>query len=273
MMTATCPPALTNELLLTLGIRNCRIIRAPTNRPEISYNVDMSKTISEARKKLVTAIEARKATFSPTSRGLVYCRGRKTTETIAELIGCKPFHSNRPVDERKATFTDWVAGKEQFIVSTSLLGCGIDVDGVEVVYHFQTPHDLMGYVQESGRAGRRGDWAESWVFASEEDWESDDPTDHFGREAMRKWVRLTSSCRRIEISSFLDGRVTTCMLLPGANLCDVCKKQAKEQHPRRPVEINVTPPTYVPKIGPLPPVPPPSIEYARERLEAPLVQK
>jgi hypothetical protein len=259
------------ELLSTLAIRKCRVIRAPTNRPEISYNVKTSRTLDDAKRLLLKAVEERLKTCSSNFRGLVYCRGRITVDMIAEAIGCDPFHSDRPEEERKKSFADWVAGKNKFIVSTSLLGRGIDVEGVEVVYHYLTPWSVMDFVQESGRAGRGGGRAESCVFASKMEFENDVPKDLFGYAIMKKWVFETPICRRIALSSFLDGHVTTCTLLPNANLCDVCQTAKNAPHPRHPVEVSptVTPPDCIPKIGPLPPVPPASIEYARERLEAP----
>lgn len=261
-----------SELLTTLAIHKCRVVRAPTDRPEISYNVKMCKSISDAKKTLVSTIKDRLKTTSPQFRGLVYCRGRKSTDELANLIGCDSFHSERPEAERKASFANWVGGQNQFIVSTSLLGCGIDVEGVEVVYHFLTPWSVMDYVQESGRAGRGGARAESWVFVSDAEFEPEEPPkDLFGYSVMKRWVREASVCRRVALSSFLDGRITTCTLLPNANLCDICRRLKNEPHPRCPIELTpiIVPPSCTPKISPLPPVPPSSIEYARERLDAP----
>lgn len=268
LLTATCPPTLADELLKTLGINKCRTIRAPTSRPEISYNVVLCKTSSEAKRLLLEAVGKRLKGCSPSFRGLVYCRGKKTTDDVARDIGCNPFHSERPEEERKDSFSDWVAGGNKFIVSTSLLGCGIDVEGVDVIYHYLTPWSVMDFVQESGRAGRGGAPAESWVFASESDFEKEMTQDQFGYTIMRKWVFQSSECRRVALGSFLDGRVVTCTLLPNASFCDVCKRLAKEPHPRQPVELipTVTPPDCVPRIGSLPPIPPPSIKYAQESL-------
>ena len=216
-------------------------------------------------------VKARLEGASQSFRGIVYCRGRKTTEEMANLIGCNAFHSDRDPEERKTSFDDWVAGKHKIIVSTSLLGCGIDVEGVEVVYHFLTPWSVMDFVQESGRAGRGGNWAESHVFVFNGERDADIVKDSFGYEIMKKWVDQTLTCRRVALSSFLDGRAITCILLPNANLCDNCKRMEDDTHPQRLAEVTVavTSPASVPKIGTLPPVPPPSLEYAQERLGAP----
>ncbi|KAF9777942.1 P-loop containing nucleoside triphosphate hydrolase protein, partial [Thelephora terrestris] len=157
LMTATCPLPLRSEILGALGISDCHIIHAPTDRPEISYRVDISPTLDEAKEKLVVAVEDRLAKTKSTSfRGLVYCRSKKDVDEIAERLGCDAFHAGRPVEERKASFQNWVNGKKKFIICSSLLGCGIDIEGVAVVFHFGTPWSILDFAQESGRAGRGG---------------------------------------------------------------------------------------------------------------------
>jgi len=128
-----------NDLLSTLAIRKCHVIQAPTDQPEISYNVIMSKSFKTAKNLLVDAVKKQLKTCSPMFCSLVYCQGKKSVEEIARLIGCNPFHVDRLEDEWEVSFTNWVTGKDKFLVSTSLLGCGIDIEGVEVVYHFLTP--------------------------------------------------------------------------------------------------------------------------------------
>jgi len=48
----------------------------------------------------------------------------------------------------------------------------------------------MDYVQASGRAGRSGNWAKSWVYVSHDKFEKETSEDLFGYEIMRKWVTL-----------------------------------------------------------------------------------
>ena len=275
LLTATCPPSLSASLLETLAIQNCYVIRAPTDQPEISYNVKVSRTIAQAQELLVDAVRERLGSSDENFRCLVYCRAKDTVEKIAGLIGCKPFHLGIPEAERGSSFQEWVQGKPHVMVSTSLLGCGIDVDGVQVVYHFLTPWSVMDFVQESGRAGRGGKPAESYVFASEREREQVEPEDRFGKKIMRDWVLQNSICRRIALSSFLDNRVTTCILLRNANLCDVCKRKMGELHPRRSIELTPLPlsSTDLPTVGPLPPIPPSSAQYAREMFKRPDTQE
>ena len=271
LMTATCPPSLRSQLLSYLGIVDCHVIHAPTDRPEISYNVKLYSTLDEAKEKLVNFVkkQLKCAVNDPSFRGLVYCRSKDQVEELASMIGCKPFHADRPVEERAVSFQDWVDGKQKFMVCTSLLGCGIDVEGVCAVYHFGTPWSILDFVQESGRGGRGGNRSISMVFASHDEREPGNDDDLYGKKTMREWVLQRSQCRRITLSSFLDEGHTTCMLLKGATFCDVCRAQSKEEHPKKLIEF----PTQtildgdIPRPRSLPHVPPTSVSYEISRTQ------
>ena len=269
MMTATCPIPLRSEILSSLGIADCHVIHAPTDRPEIAYHVKVSKTLDQAREELVADVqqrlEAKKddATF----RGLVYCRSKDQVEELAALTGCMPFHADRPIEERTASFKHWLEGKQKFMVCSSLLGCGVDVKGVSVVLHFGTPWSILDFVQESGRAGRNGKPSVSIVFASHDEREPDDDENLYGKHTMREWVLQHTRCRRTALSSFLDGSIITCVLLKGAVLCDVCRAHMNDPHPKKltPFQTPSIPRSDIPKPKKLPHVPPTSVTYESKR--------
>jgi len=271
LMTATCPPSLRSQLLSHLGIVDCHVIHAPTDRPEISYNVKLYPTLDEAKDKLVSYVRRQLTSAANDSsfRGLVYCRSKDQVEELASILGCKPFHADRPAEERAVSFQDWVDGKQKFMVCTSLLGCGIDVQGVCAVYHFGTPWSILDFAQESGRGGRGGKPSISLVFAGRDESEPENGDDLYGKKTMREWVLRKSQCRRITLSSFLDGGRMTCMLLKGASLCDFCRAQSKEEHPKNLVEF----PTQaildgdIPRPRRLAHVPPTSLSYEMGRTQ------
>ena len=271
-MTATCPLSLRSKVLSPLGIYDdCHVIHAPTDRPEISYHVKLFPTLTEARKRLVEAVKARLAKKNSTFRGLVYCRSTETVDELAELIGCKPFHTGRPEEERKVSFNDWVDGKERFMVCSSLMGCGVDVPGVSVVFHFGTPWSILDFVQESGRGGRSGSPSLSLVYASKDERApAVTGEDLYGKATMREWVLQTSTCRRTALSFFLDDCRTTCTLLKGAAPCDVCGKESLNPHPGRliPFSTLTTHAQDVPKARQPPTIPPSSFEYETSRSAA-----
>lgn len=259
---------LSTPLLQSISINRCHIIRAHTNRPGISYNVSVSSTDKQAQNLLVNAVLDRLKTSDPNFRCLVYCRKRSDVDKIAKLLGCKPFHAKVSESDRKTSYEDWVSGKEQVLVCSSLLGCGIDVSGVQVVYHFQTPWSILDFAQESGRAGRGGEKVESHVFASKEEEEEHPDEDQFGKKLMRDWVLQVSTCRRIALSSFLDGLAISCILLQNGSLCDVCRQKRSEGHPGCPTKL-IPPPMSskdYPIIKPLPLIPS-SAKYTKERID------
>lgn len=266
-MTATCPPPLRSEILSVLGIQDCHVIHAPTDRPEISYNVNISSTVGQAKEKLVEAVKSQlDLNASDSFRGLVYCRSKKDVEEIAEMVGCDAFHAGRPEEEREASFRRWVEGERKFMVCSSLLGCGIDVEGVSTVYHFKTPWSILDFAQESGRAGRGGRASLSVVFAATNEREpaEEEGGDVYGKQTMREWVLQSSVCRRITLSSFLDNGRTTCTLLKGAVHCDVCAAECLKEHPGVlvPFSASMVPTGDSGRKIVLPTVPPSSLDYA-----------
>ena len=265
-MTATCPPALRHEILSTLGIGDdCHVIHAPTDRPEISYNVKLFPTLDEAKERLVNAVKVRmKGKYHASFRGLVFCRSTDAVDELAKIFGCAAYHASRPVEERKVSFQNWVDGTQTFMVCSSLMGCGVDVEGVAVVFHFGTPWSILDFAQESGRAGRGGKPSFSYVYAGADEREPIDGDGNlYGKATMREWVLQALMCRRITLSSFLDNRRTTCTLLKGAVLCDVCEAETSKPHPGRliPFSTSPIPAGDIPKPRPLPTIPPSSLEY------------
>ena len=269
LMTATCPPPLRTELFSSIGIDDCHVIHAPTDRPEISYNVILSPELKQSKELLVKAVgQYLSKNKSADTRGLIYCRRKEDVEELANQLGCMPFHADRPIAEREDSFNAWVAGKVRFMVCSSLLGCGIDVDSVRIVMHYGTPWSILDFVQESGRAGRGGQKSWSFVFASHDEIEPDDE-DLYGKQLAREWVLHNENCRRTTLSSFLDGGRTSCMLLKDAQFCDVCKKASKQEHPGRLSGFSLPkiPNGNVPKIS-KPHIPPSSIQYTMDRTVA-----
>lgn len=267
LMTATCPPPLRTEITSILGVEDCHVIHAPTDRPEISYRVKVFPTLNKAKEELVVKVKSQLGRKEPDSfRGLVFCRSKSDVDEVAETIGCDAFHAGLSLEERNANFKNWVDGKNEFMVCSSLMGCGIDVEGVTTVYHFGTPWSILDFVQESGRAGRSGKPSLSMVFAAMDEREPDEEedVDLYGKHVMRDWVLQNSACRRIALSSFLDHGRTTCTLLKGAVLCDVCAAESLKDHPARLVSFPTLAVFSGGNTNPivLPTVPPSSLEYS-----------
>lgn len=136
-----------------VGVRpNWKIFRQPFERPNLSYSVF---NVDSKINKIVEIIKKVPGT------GIVYCKSRKRTQEISELlqlhgISSDYYHAGLPQEERSRRQENWINDHTRVIVCTNAFGMGIDKPGVRTVVHADPPDCLENYYQEAGRAGRDG---------------------------------------------------------------------------------------------------------------------
>jgi ATP-dependent DNA helicase RecQ len=119
-------------------------------RPNLSYSIFRP---SSKENKVVEIFNNVKGS------GIVYCKSRKQTTVVAELlklhgIDADFYHAGLSAESRSEKQNAWIKNTTRVIVCTNAFGMGIDKPDVRVVVHYDVPDCLENYYQEAGRAGR-----------------------------------------------------------------------------------------------------------------------
>lgn len=108
---------------------------------------------------------------------IVYCKNRKRTKEIAEMLSSNGFtadyyHAGLKQDVRNQKQDLWLNNQMDTIVCTNAFGMGIDKADVRCVIHFDLPDTPEAYYQEIGRAGRDGHKSYAVVLYNQHDIEA-----------------------------------------------------------------------------------------------------
>lgn len=184
-LTASATPGVQKDICEKLLFEKETVFRQSFERPNLSYSVfNVSARINKVEEVLSKVA----------GTGIVYCRSRKKTKEISELLNMKGisadfYHAGLTQDERNEKQEAWLNDKTRVIVCTNAFGMGIDKPGVRVVVHVDVPDSLENYYQEAGRAGRDGKRSYAVLLANEKDLKAlENSTDKKfpGQEEIRK---------------------------------------------------------------------------------------
>ena len=96
---------------------------------------------------------AKSMIFLRTKRGV-----DKLTAALKEAgVKVAAIHGDLPQGVRERALSDFTSGKLQTLVATDVAARGLDIDGVDVVVHYDPPEDQKAYLHRSGRTARAGD--------------------------------------------------------------------------------------------------------------------
>lgn len=171
----------------------------------------------------------------PTSQAMVFCKMKAHTEDAKKAIQKLGYSAvaytsdcmNR--DEVKKWFGPGHPapdlGGKAFLCCTSGLGAGINMPNVDFVYFLGTPWDLFEVIQAGGRGGRLGSQFMVTVFPG--GFNPGVDYDPKGRSLREEWINH-KQCRRITLSSYMDGQTLSCESLNNP-LCDLCEGQVPKK--------------------------------------------
>lgn len=167
-LTATADTVTRADIQFYLRLTEAPVFISSFNRPNIDYQV-IEK--NNGKKQLLDFIQKQMRG----ENGIVYCLSRKRVEDIAAFLSEQgltaiPYHAGldwtvRQRHQRRFTQEDGI-----IVVATVAFGMGIDKPDVRFVAHLDMPASIEHFYQESGRAGRDGLPAVSWLCYGLNDW-------------------------------------------------------------------------------------------------------
>jgi len=148
-----------------LKLKKAKLYKSSFERSNISYRV------LKTEDKLDVLVKLLNKNKGP---NIIYCGTRRLAENLTQFINQKGykssfFHGGLTQEEKKEKLSAWKLGEVNNITATSAFGMGIDKSNVRIIIHFHFPESIESFYQETGRAGRDGEEASSYLLYNKND--------------------------------------------------------------------------------------------------------
>uniref|UniRef100_A0A3Q2LFT5 Probable ATP-dependent RNA helicase DDX59 n=1 Tax=Equus caballus TaxID=9796 RepID=A0A3Q2LFT5_HORSE len=159
LVSATIPTSI-EQLAGQLLHNPVRIVTGEKNLPCSSVRQIILWIEEPAKKKKLFEILNDKKLFKPPVLVFVDCKlgADLLSEAVQKVTGLKSvsIHSEKSQTERRNILKGLLEGDYEVVVSTGVLGRGLDLVSVKLVVNFDMPSSMDEYVHQIGRVGRLG---------------------------------------------------------------------------------------------------------------------
>lgn len=164
--TATARPHTANDVAHQLRLRDPVRVQLSMDNPTIS-RVVLRMSDRERDAALDRLLDA-----DPHARTIVYAATIRQVMELHERHNSSErnygpavmYHAKRRHDQKNEAHRCFRDGEVRVLYATTAYGMGVDIASIRRVIHYDMPGSIEAYVQESGRAGRDGQAARSYVL-------------------------------------------------------------------------------------------------------------
>ena len=112
--------------------------------------------------------------FNPEIYGIVFCRTRKETQEVADLLmrdgyNADALHGDLSQAQRDSVMNKFRIKHLQILVATDVAARGLDVDNLTHIINYSLPEEIELYTHRSGRTGRAGKKGTSIVISNQKE--------------------------------------------------------------------------------------------------------
>jgi len=168
-LTATATKKVASDIRKAFRIKVCDHISQPIRRNNLRYSVIPCQHLQRFSQ-LIDILQ--RPDHLP---AIVYVMKQEQCEELSAYISkrthhpTRAYHAGMSTADRKKVQDAFIAGSIEIIVATIAFGMGVDKSNIRSIIHFHLPKSPEGWLQESGRAGRDGKLAFTYLLACGDD--------------------------------------------------------------------------------------------------------